>query len=297
MNKSDNKKALIALILAAIVGGGIPVLGKIGLTVIPPFTFTFLRFFIAALFIVPIFLMNRPKIDRELLKVLSVSLLASVNVTLFAFGVRLTTATISQMLYAVVPMVTVVFSYFLLKEKVTRKKLFGVCLGFLGVLLIILLPAIGKSSPFKGNMLGNIIIFIAVFIFTLYSVLSKRFQSKYTPIQLTTFLALTTIVVMLPVAFLEFKTSHAWVNHLSVGILFSVLYIGLFGGFLYYLLYQYAIKHGTPIIASMTMFLQPVATFIWAFLLLGERLTYGLIIGAILALSGAWITTVAKSKK
>ena len=73
--------------------------------------------------------------------------------------------------------------------------------------------------------------------------------------------------------------------------IFSTFYVGIFGGAVYYLLYQYAIKHGTPLIASMTMYLQPTATFLWAFFLLSERLTIGIVIGGLLAIGGAWMVT------
>ena len=48
--KSDNFKAFISVVLAAIFGGGISVFAKIGMKQIPPFSFTFFRFFIGIIF-------------------------------------------------------------------------------------------------------------------------------------------------------------------------------------------------------------------------------------------------------
>ena len=289
--KSDNFKALISVILAAIFGGGISVFAKIGLKQIPPFSFTFFRFFIASICLLPFVLKEKQKIDKRILKVVLLSLLAVANVTLFAFGVRLTTAIVSQMLYAIVPIIAVIFSYLLLREKLKSKKIIGIFLGLIGVLILILLPILGKTSVFTGSFLGNMIVLSAVLCFTVYTVLSKRLHKLYSPLTMTFIFSLTTAVILSPFFLKDYMTNPSWLLQLNVFSIFSAFYVGIFGGAIYYLLYQYAIKHGSPVIASMTMYLQPTATFFWAFFLLSERLTLGIIIGGLLAIGGAWIVT------
>lgn len=275
-------------------GGGIAVFGKIALKEIPPFSFTFLRFFLASIFILPLFLKEKPKLNKESLKIIYLSLLAVANVVLFAYGIRLTTAIIGQMLYSVVPVIVGILSYFILKEKITAKKILGISLGLFGVIVIILLPIINKSSSFQGNLAGNLIIFTAVAVYSLYSVLSKRFQQKYSPVYLTSFFVFTATFLTFFVAISEFIALPNIFFYLSSKALFSTIYVSLLGTFGFYVLYQYAIKYGSPLIASMTLYLQPAATFVWAFLLLDERITCGIIIGAILAFAGAWITNQVK---
>ena len=289
--KSDNFKALISIILAAICGGGFAVFTKIGLRQIPPFSFTFFRFFIASICMIPFVLREKQKIDKNILKVILLSFLGVANVTLFAFGVKLTTATISQMLYAIVPVIAAIFSYLVLKERISSKKIIGIFSGLVGILTLVLLPIIGKTSSFTGNLSGNLIILTAVLCFALYTVLSKRFHKHYSPLTLTFIFSLTTAIVLSPFLIRDYLTNPIWFYRLSTFSWFSIFYAGVFGGVVYYLLYQYSIKHGTPIIASMTMYLQPLLTFLWAFFLLSERLTIGIIIGGLLAIGGAWMVT------
>lgn len=288
--KSDNLKALISVIFAAIFGGGIAVFSKIGLKQIPPISFTFLRFLIASLCMLPLILKEKIKVDKNIIKIILLSLLASANVVLFAFGIRLTTATISQMLYAVVPVIAGILSYFLLKEKIVSKKILGIFLGLLGVLTLILLPVFENTSNFHGSLIGNLIIMLAVFGFSIYTVLSKKLHKYYSPIFLTFVFAVTTTVILSPF-FIKDIINSQWIYNLRLISILSTLYVGIFGGAVYYILYQYAIKHSTPVIASMTMYLQPIATFFWAFFLLSERLTPGIIIGSTLSIGGAWLVT------
>ena len=134
-------------------------------------------------------------------------------------------------------------------------------------------------------------IFIGAFFYSLYGIYSKKIQKKYSPVQLTGVFSLTTaLVVLFPAVGEIVSGSHWWIG-LTGQTIFSLFYVGLLGTAVYYLLYQYAIKNGTPILASMTLYLQPVMTIVWASILLGEKITSGFIFCAIMVLLGAYLTT------
>src|SRR3989344_4739986 len=167
----SHKLALIAIIVASLVGGAMPVFIKIALKEIPAFSFIFFRFLIASLFLIP-FLLREKNSKRVSKKLIAISVLATVNVLFFAFGIKLTTASAGQMLYTSVPIIAAILSYFLLKERIGLIKAVGVALGFLGATIIVILPLLGKSI-FAGNLFGNLLIIVAVVSFAIYSVLSK----------------------------------------------------------------------------------------------------------------------------
>lgn len=284
----------LIILMTALIGGATPVFVKIALKEIPPFTFTFLRFFIASLLILPFFLKLKPKIDSKIIRILILSLLATVNVTLFAFGVRLTTASISQLLYMAVPIFAGILSYIFLKEKITTKKIIGILMGFLGTLIVILLPLFGESSPFTGDLTGNFLIFAAVVSFSVYTVFSKKAQNEYSPMYITALFVFVTTLVLSVFAVSDYVANPDWWRFVSDETVFATLYVGSIGTFGFYLLFQYAIKHSTPTVASTTGYIQTVATFMWAFILLGEQLTPYFALGSVLAFLGAWLTSQTK---
>jgi drug/metabolite transporter (DMT)-like permease len=287
----ESYKSILLIFLAALLGGGNSTFTKIAVIEIPPFFFTLFRFIFAFLILLPLVINNKKFHFDSFKKILFVSLLATANVTLFVFGAKRTTATTSQMLYAAVPLIAGIFSFSLLKEKLSLKKIFGIITGFIGVVLIILLPILGQKNLFNGDLIGNLIIFIAVSLFSLYSVLSKRFQNKFTPLEITMVFILTTILVQALLIPFSLPQNNIWLVNLSVKSLLAVAYVGVIGTGIYYLIYQFAIKHSTPIIASMTFYLQPISAFLWAAILLGEKLTIGFILGAILAFVGVMLVT------
>lgn len=294
---SDKQLALFSIFAAVILGGGVAPLTKIAVREIPPFSYTFFRFIIAGITLLPFYLKEQPKIKKDFYKVLLFSLLLSANVILAPWGIKFTTATIAQTLYSVVPIIVAGLSYLLLAERLTKQKTIGVLLGFIGALIIIFLPIINGNSPFSGNLLGNLISILGVTLTALYTIFSKSFQKDYTPIQITSFFVFTTCILGFFFSLFDLHSSFGWWHHVSAAAIWATIYMGAIGASLWYLLYQYAIKHGSPMIASLTLYLQPVATFVWANLLLGEQVTTGFVFGVIITFIGIYLTIQSKPAK
>ncbi|HSW97744.1 MAG TPA: DMT family transporter [Candidatus Saccharimonadales bacterium] len=288
---TSKQKALFAIIFAAILGGGIAVFVKIALTEIPIFSLSFFRFLIASLCMLPVIIKSFHKAKQHRSKIIGISLLATANTVIFSFGVKLTTATASQILYAIVPLVIALISYFYLKERLQPQKILGIILGFIGIAIIILLPAFAKGANVAGSVSGDLIILIAILCFSFYSVFSKRLHEHYSSSELTSYFLLTSLCAQTILAPIDLHTYPGWWHQVTMTGVFATLYIGTCGMFLWYILYQYAIKHGSPTIASLTFYLQPITTFVWAFFLLGERINGIFIFGAAITFLGLWITT------
>ena len=291
---TSSKFAIFAILVAAFLSSGMSPFAKIVLQTVPPLSFTFIRFFFAFLILV-IFTKKIPKLSKEHIPVILFSLLSTLNVILFAYGINKTTATIGQALYAGVPIVVLTLSYFFLMEKLTLKKVIGVLIGFIGVVIMILLPMIGSESIHKGDIFGNITIFLGVVLYSIYTALSKRMQKKYSPIELTSYFFLTTAIVQLFFLPFELLKYGAWWNNLNPFIYIAFAYIILLSTVFYYFLYQYAIKKASPIVTSMIFYLQPAVAYAWSYVLLSERLTPEFIIGTGLTLFGVYLTTTNKA--
>lgn len=295
-DRLGNYLAVFLVILAAIISSGVPVFLKISLQQIPTFIFIFLRFLLAAFILMPIFWLKKEKFPKKYLKsLLFVSLLATANVTLFAFGVKKTTAIISQILYAGIPLLVSLFSYYFLKKGFNLRTIAGLLIGFFGVSIIILLPVLGSPSVFKGDLTGNLLIFFATLLYSLYTVFSKKIQKTYSPLSLTTAFILTTIFVQSLPAAIEFQSQPNFFKAVTFPGLLGLFYVSLLGTSFYFFVYQYAIKKSTPTIASLIFYLQPVFSLFWAAAFLGERVTLGFLIGGLLALVGASIVTRNRS--
>ena len=291
--KMSGKYILAIIIFTALTGGAVPVFSKITLTEIPPFTFTFLRFVIATLILLPFYLKVKQPIGKDFWKIFGLSLLAMGNVVFFSFGIRQTSAGMAQAIYTLSPILTAIFAYFIIKEPFNTKKITGIILGLVGTALIVLLPLLTNDVPIN-YLIGNILIIIATTSITIYTVLSKPFQRKYHPIEITTFFSITTVIILFFLSIFELSGNTNWWQNISLPGFLGLLYVGSIGTSIYYLLTQYIIKHTSPVLASMVLYIQPFAAILWAYLFLKETISAIFVVGIVLVLSGIWMTINSK---
>lgn len=285
---NDRRKALISIILVAVIGGATSPITKIGLSEMSPFSFAFIRFLIASILVLPFFIARNN--FKNFIEQVPLSLFASINITFFIVGINLTTANSSQVLYAASPLLIVLISHFLLRQKTELRKYLGILVGFFGVFLIVILPLIEKSK-FSGNLLGNSLICIGVLSYSFYMIFSKKIQTKYSPFSITSSFIFTTLFFLLPFFLYDLKVNTLLFGSITFRGWFSVFYIAFVATIVTYVLNQYAIKHGGSVFASMIFYITPLFGYLSAFILLGERLTLGLIAGSVLALLGVFLVT------
>src|SRR3989344_7222273 len=286
--------ALLTVFLAAILGSAVVPLIKIGLQTIPPFAFTLLRFVIALVFILPIFLKEKPNI-KNILEVVPVTLLSTINIILFILAVRFIPANIGTLIYVMVPIIVSILSYFVLNEKITWIKILGVLLGFLGSLILFFSSTvIGFSS--LDNLVGIVLIFVGAVSYSFYLIFSKSLQKKYSPVYITSVFNLTTVIASL--LFLPTELNLLVVNRFDTSLVSvaSILYVSVVGTSLYYLLGQYAVKYGSPIFSSLILYVQVPFTAIAASLLIGEKVTGNFWVAALFIVIGSLLVSKSNTQ-
>jgi drug/metabolite transporter (DMT)-like permease len=217
--------------------------------------------------------------------------LGTINITFFILGVKITTATIGQLLYAGGPLLTAAFLFALFRERLTRRKEIGIAIGFIGVLLVVLLPVIERGTKFSGDLLGNVLIGIGVVSWSLYMAYSKKKLESFSPLVVTSSFIWVTCIALFPLSLTDLGTYPNWWVNVTLSSILSLSYVSIISTVVVYLLIQYAIKHGGSVLASMQYYLLPIFAYISALIFLGEQLTPGLIIGGGLSLLGVYITT------
>lgn len=291
---SNRTKALLAIVTASILWGTAGVSAKLLVQVLNPFVAAFYRFLIASLCILPFFL--RAKKPRGYLRhLLPMSLLSAANVVFFYLGIKTTTANAATLLYAGTPLATALLAKILIKEDVTRKKFIGVLIGLIGVLFVVVLPVLEKQSQLVGDLRGNILILFAMVLWTLYTIGSRHFSSSntYSPLLITAINFFTTCIVALLFGLItqqQFFPSAMF----SMRFYTTLMYAGIFITLVTYGLFQWAIHHLSATTASLKNYLEPVVAISFNSVLLGEKITIGLIAGSILVITGVTITTGTK---
>lgn len=274
-------------IVLSVLAGSTGVFAKIALRDIPSLSFSFLRFFTALIVLFPFSIKHLPTFNKKDKNIILISLLASLNIILFSFGIKYTTASMSQVIYSAVPIMTAVFSFYIIKEKFGFSKISGIIIGFIGTMSVVLLPLISSKSG--GTIFGNIIITIAMISISVYWVFSKRIQEKYSTIKINNYFIFVTTIILALLSISDFFLHPKWWRGVSSDSYIALLFIAIFGTAICYLLNQILIKKTSPVISAMSAYVQPLVAFLLAYQFLSERLTTGFIIGTGISLIGIGI--------
>ncbi|WP_347373494.1 DMT family transporter [Aequorivita sp. Q41] len=265
--------------------------------VINPFGFILLRVMGAAVFFWAISLFfPSEKIDRkDWLRFIGCAFFGmALNMLAFFKGLSLSTPINSSVIITLSPVLLLVLSAFILKEKITLIKSFGIFLGLAGALVLILFGL--KEQPNAPNIpMGNFLFIINATAYSIYLILVKPLTKKYSSITLMKFLFLFALLINLPIGITEFSAVE-W-TRLGFDEVWKLGFVVLCTTVMTYLLNIYALKQLSPTTLGAFIYLQPVIAVLFAILVGADSLSPLRIGAAAMIFIGVYLSTIKRSKK
>lgn len=185
----------------------------------------------------------------------------AINQLLFLNGLNLTSPINASILMISIPIAVIIFSYFMLNERITRRKVIGILLGAIGAAYLII--SSGASAK-NSSILGDVLCLVNAVSYAFYLVLAKPLMAKYKPITVLTWIFFFGFIYVLPFGWNQFMEVE-W-SALKGLKLFSILYVVIFTTFLVYLLNIFALRIVRPTVVGIFTYLQPVFAGFFAWL-------------------------------
>ena len=274
-----------ALALAVIFWGFSFIATKIALQSLTPFCLIFLRFSMASVFFgLLLFGKNAPSISRETFKKLVVLAVFQPGLYFFfeTYGLKYTTATKTALIIATIPIIVLILSMLLLRERLRPLNIVGVICSLLGVSLLIFG---GETTGTIGDMMiGDLLIAGAVLSAAVYIIFTRHLGQTISPVQITGLQVIFGTLLFLPFFVWDARHVH-WVGALRTDVIVSVLALTVFATIGAFSCYNYALSKVAAARASVFVNAVPLVTAFGAWLLLGETLTAAQMIGGAVVIS------------
>jgi len=166
---------VLALFVLSLLWGSTFYFTKLLLPDFHAVSIVFYRCLFGGLVLLPFVLLKKKKTDfKNKGALIGITLLsAGVPWVFMSFSQKGLDTTISAVINATGPIFGVLFSVFLLKQKVHRQELLGVAIGFIGIVLSFVF---GFSGQFQ--VMSAIFLLVAVSFYTLSSILTGKFLSS-----------------------------------------------------------------------------------------------------------------------
>lgn len=287
-------RAYVFLALAPFLWAGNWVVARAVHADIPASGLNFWRWTLALLILAPFctrsVVASWPVIEKHWRVLLALGVLGA---GLFQFivyqGLHYTTAINGVVLNATLAFFMILISRVLLGERISKRQALGLGISVLGVVVIT-----GKGNPAAILSLefgwGDLMVFCAMPLWALYTVILKRWPPPIDGWTLLTVLSAIGVAVMAPIHGVDFIQNGNAVALTRENIL-AILYVGIFPSVIAFYCWNEGVKGAGPNIAGFLYYLMPAYGTVMAVLFLGEQLHWFQIAGLTLILTGVYFST------
>lgn len=270
---------------------------KIGLEELSFINLTIMRFFVVCLILPFILIFGKKSISKLHRKdVFPIFLLGFFGVMVYHLGLNYGEQFISpaaaSLIIATIPVQIVILAIVFLKEKISKLKALGVIIAMSGVIVISIW---GKTeSNLKVEYIfGAIAVLIAALMGALYTVSGKKLLDRYTGLSLTVYAMLLGSIGLIP--FLRYSLIEQ-VSNMSINGWFAVIFLGVFSTIIGYVIWYVALEKSTASEISFFLYVIPVFSTIFSYILFKEEITLMFVLGGFLVIAGLAIVNMKNNK-
>jgi len=291
---AQRRRAVLAIVLANVLGGVSYPAQKAALAGLPPATVTMLRGLVALVPLLFVVARSRTRVSwtrAENWRVFALGTVAyALPMWLGIVGVERSTASNAAILILLEPVTIVLLAWLWLRERVGPLKLASIALGLGGALSIVLEDA-ALDDLFGGeHFLGNALLALHGALWGLHTPLAKPLAARHDPFDLTLRVTLAGSVALVPAVWLE-RSAWSAGPELVPALLWSAA-LGLLVSFGAIAMWLWALRHIPAASVAGFVFLQPLTGVLVGVAWLDERLSAAALTGSALIVGGVALDVV-----
>jgi drug/metabolite transporter (DMT)-like permease len=216
----------------------------------------------------------------------------ALNMLTFFKGLSYTSPIMGAVLMVTTPMIVLILSSIIMKERMQKRKVFGIVLGLAGTITLILY---GKSMVNAPNAtLGNLLVFINAISYGFYLIIVKKLMDKYNAFTFVKWIYTFGFLMVLPFGWSEFSAVN-W-TAIPNDIFWKIGFVVIFSTFLTYLLNLISMRELKPTTVAVFIYLQPLFATVFAVSLGKDDLSWVKLLSAVLIFAGVYLVTIQKNK-
>jgi drug/metabolite transporter (DMT)-like permease len=205
----------------------------------------------------------------------------ALNMLTFFKGLSMTSPISAAVIMVCTPLIVLILSAIIIKEKMRKRKILGILLGLFGTsFLIVYGKSIGNNS---NTSWGNFLILVNAVSYGYYLVIVKKLMDKYNAFTFVKWIYLFGFIMVIPFGWSQFQ-SVDWAVVPS-DIVLKIGFVVVFSTFFTYLLNLLSMRELKPTLVAVFIYLQPLFATVFAISLGKDELSWVKISSAILILS------------
>ncbi len=265
---------------------------KIAVAETGPFTLVAFRLLFGLLGMLVVLRVSRQRFPRDRRTLLAFLFMGLFNTALpfvlITWGETRIDSSLASILNGTVPLFTIVIAHFWLRdEKITAPRLAGLVVGFAGI--VVLVSRDLAHASLRGNLLGQFAVIGGAMSYAVAITFSRRYLRNQSPVvQSAMVLLLADAMLWLAAPAVERplnlpNSPLAW---------FAILWLGVLGSCVAYMLFYSLINAWGPTRASLVTYVFPVIGLLLGIVFLHESADWRLLAGSALIVGGILVVNV-----
>ncbi len=209
-----------------------------------------------------------------------------------SFGLTYVSSTVGSVIISTIPVFAVIFAWVIHRERLKLINYLGVILSFIGVLIFIT----NKSGNIVMNPKGLALMFLAVVSAVGYNMVLRRLAYDYDPVIIVNTQNIIGAILFLPL-FLVLDLKDLLATGIVTKSFGSIIFLAIFASCGAFVLYAYSVRFVGIARANIFSNLIPVFTAIFAFFIVGDRLTVRNGIGMAIVIAGLFLSQAWNNRK
>jgi drug/metabolite transporter (DMT)-like permease len=209
-----------------------------------------------------------------------------------SFGLTYVSSTVGSVIISTIPVFAVIFAWVIYHERLRLINYLGVILSFAGVIIFIT----NSTGNIEMNPRGLALMFLAVVSAVGYNMVLHRLTHEYDPVTIVNIQNIIGAVLFLPL-FLIFDLKDLLATGFVAESFGSIILLAVFASCGAFVLFAYSVRHLGISRANIFSNLIPVFTAIFAFFIVGDRLTVRNGVGMAVVIAGLFLSQAGKNRK
>lgn len=289
VNRSGFKIYGVLTLVGLLYGANYNILKIVTPSYVKPYGFIVCRVIITTIFFWIFFLFSKQKIrwkEDGLRLVLCAFTGVVVNQLLFFKGISLTSAINASIIMTLTPVLVLIWSSILIKEKITSIKIVGILVGLIGAILIV---SNGNYHQAAGNAVGDLLVFVNGMSYGCYLVLVRPLMTKYKPLTVMVWIFSIGAFFVIPVGWREAMDASyaAFPDKIWLSMAYAIVGVTLVA----YFLNSWALIRVDASVVGAFIYLQPVFATLTATLFFEEIFYIKHLVACLFIFTGVWLVT------
>lgn len=271
---------------------------RIGLDQLMPVSLVALRLLSAAIGALLLAALSRQDLRLTRQQVVRMLILANINIVIPFLLITWGETRIASGLAAVLNSITPIFSVLIAgavldDERITRARLGGVALGFVGV-LVLLSRDLGQGGLHWGGIAGQAAVALAALSYAIGAVFARHTLRGVPPVATATY---TVIIAAAETGAAAVFAGFPNVAHLTGSTIFAVLWLGLLGSALAYGLYYFIMENWGAARTTLVTYMLPAVGLTLGAIFLHEVVDWRILAGSALVVCGVVLASMVRRSR